>query len=72
MTRYLDILGHVGYGLIALGTLLIAAGNSAGWPLRLCGTLTWCFIGWRLRASSIWLWAGLIFGPIEVYGWLHS
>lgn len=72
MNRRLDILGHVGYGLIALGTLLITNDVGAGWLFRFAGAMTWAFIGCRLGASSIWLWAGLVFGPIEVFGWLHS
>jgi hypothetical protein len=72
MDKHLNRLGHVGYAFIALGTFCIANNMDVGWPLRLTGTLTWTFIGWRLKASSIYIWAGLVFVPIEVLGWLRS
>ncbi len=72
MNRRLNILGHVGYALLATGTFLVANGISWGWPLRFVGTMTWCYIGVRMHASSMWVWAGCVFGPIELVGWFQS
>ncbi len=72
MNRRLDMLGHVGYGLIAIGMLLIAYDVSAGWLVTILGSSAWVFIGWRIRATSIYIWEVVVFLPIAVLGWMRS
>lgn len=64
----IDIIGHVAYCSIALGTALIALRyGRLGWALRLAGSLCWIWIGTVLDLSSIWFWESVFVG-IDVLG----
>ncbi len=72
MNKRLDALGHVGYGLIAISMTLIAYDISIGWLVQLLGASVWAFIGWRIKATSIYIWEVVVFLPIAVLGWMRS
>ena len=66
--RRLDLIGHGGYALLALGVLLIGQQVIWGWPLYVAGDLVWLWLGWRLGMSSIWTWQG-VFLLTALHGW---
>lgn len=63
-----DRIGHVGYALMALGTLFIAEKIVWGWPIHLVGSVVWIWLGMRLKMSSIFLWEiGWVI--LSLWGW---
>jgi len=62
-----DVIGHLGYLWLAIGTLLIAYGCQWGWIMRFLGETIWVGIGFYLRMTSIWTW-GLAFMSIDTMG----
>lgn len=71
MSRGYDILGHLAYISLVLGTYLLATGNPWGWPFRLAGSLGWAFIGWRCNMSSVYTWS-TVFSIVDGIGWYNS
>ena len=65
----LDLAGHVGYALIALGMYFIAQKSAWGFALRFTGESVWVIIGALMGMSSIWMW-GLLFMFIDGYGFI--
>lgn len=65
----LDVLGHIGYLLLASGMLLLARKNILGWACRGIGEAIWLFIGIEMNMSSMWFW-GIIFLLIEIHGFV--
>ena len=63
-----DILGHIGYGSLFFGTLLVGRKLTVGWPLRLTGELVWVAAGLMLGLSSIVIW-GTFFSILDGWGW---
>ena len=64
----IDIIGHIGYLLIALGIWRLSKLDNRGWLLRFAGELVWVVIGVILNMTSITAW-GLIFMAID--GWSY-
>ena len=64
----IDIFGHVGYLLIALGMFALSKKKIYGWMLRLYGELIWFAIGLEIGMTSIWIW-GAIFILIDMWGY---
>jgi hypothetical protein len=53
----IDILGHISYGSVLIGTLLVANKKAAGWLFKLFGGTLWAFVGIAyLKLSSVFLW----------------
>jgi len=63
-----NLLGHIGYCFLALGTLLVARKIMIGWPLRMIGEVFWAIAGFMLALSSIWFWC-ILFLCLDVYGY---
>jgi len=75
MTEFLalDIAGHLCETALVLGMFAIAKGHSAGWLLRLAGSIGWiciavllAFEGVLLTSLIVW---PLLFASIDLYGW---
>jgi hypothetical protein len=58
----IDLLGHVSYMLVFVGTLLVANKKASGWLVKMLGGLLWAVVGATyLKLSSVFLWEGLYF-----------
>lgn len=66
---FADLLGHVGYASLVLGTILVTRKNKAGWPFRAFGELLWVVVGFLTGLTSAWMW-GTVFICIDVHGYL--
>lgn len=64
----IDLIGHVGYVLLLLGSILIGHKHPTGWLLRLAGQLIWVGLGTAMGMSSIWVW-GIAFVIIDYMNW---
>ena len=64
---WIDLLGHFGYLISALGLILLSRKNIWGWIFRLVGEAVWVVIGILLGMSAIWSW-GLLFLSLDIYG----
>jgi len=64
----LDAIGHVGYILLLIGTLLVTRRQAAGWLFRLAGESIWVVLGIKLGLTSVVTW-GLVFIILELRGW---
>ena len=71
MIEYVDIAGHVGYVLIAIGMLLLARGRASGWIWRFAGELVWLAIGLYLDMTSMYLWGAAFLG-IDAIGFVSA
>jgi len=60
----LDIFGHLFYGSIFMGMILLKQRNRAGWLFRLAGEIGWIWIGFKLGLTSVWVW-GIIFAIVD-------
>lgn len=69
-SRAMDLWGHFGYALIAIGSLLIANQEAAGYFFHLVATAIWIVLGFKLRMTSIWAWEFLCV-VTAVYGYLN-
>lgn len=67
----IDIVGHVGYVLLVVGTYLVSRGKTCGWPLRAVGSATWVGVGVAMAMSSIWIWS-TAFVTIDLVGWRRA
>ena len=63
-----NLLGHVGYVLIAIGMLLLVHKVALGWLLRLSGEFIWAIVGFMMDMSSLWFWA-IFFVCLDAYGY---
>jgi hypothetical protein len=63
-----DLLGHIGYASLVLGTVLIAHKQKIGWPLRAFGEALWIIVGIMLDLTSAWFW-GTVFVFIDLHGY---
>jgi len=64
-----NLLGHLGYILIAIGMLLLVHQKALGWLLRLAGEVLWAVIGFMMGMSSLWFWA-ICFVCLDAYGYI--
>jgi hypothetical protein len=63
----LDLIGHGGYAILAMGMALLATGRNIGWAFRLVGEIIWIWIGWELNLTSSVLW-GVAFAALDAVG----
>ncbi len=66
----IDIYGHFGYVVIAIGSLLIANQRAEGYIFHLFAAAIWIHIGSMLRMSSLWFWESICVAT-AIYGWLN-
>jgi len=55
----LDLIGYLGYTLLAVGMFLIAKDDHRGWTLRALGEILWIGV-----SANIGLTSGVIFGVL--------
>ena len=63
-----DLLGHIGYLLVVVGTLMIARKDIRGWWPRMVGDVFIVSMGLLLGVSSLWIW-GTVFLLIDIFGY---
>lgn len=66
----IDLFGHAGYLLIALGMYLLSRKDKFGWICRFIGESIWVYLGVYLGMSSIYIW-GAIFMGIDLAGYYN-
>lgn len=69
-SRAWDIYGHLGYIIIAVGSLLIANQQAEGYFFHLAAAAIWIHIGVKLRMSSLWFWEAVCI-VTAIYGYLN-
>lgn len=69
-TRAMDLWGHVGYVLIAVGSLFIANQSPIGYLIHVPAVAIWIVLGIKLRMTSIWAWE-ILCGVTVIYGYLN-
>ena len=65
-----NLLGHIGYICLALGTFLVARKIGIGWLFRISGEVFWFVAGVMLGMSSIWFWCSF-FLCLDIYGYFN-
>lgn len=65
--RNLDLVGHAAYAILVLGVYLIGQKQIAGWYCYVVGDVVWCWLGWNLRLTSVWVWQ-LVFLVLALQG----
>lgn len=64
----LDLVGHIGYVSLFVGSQLLARHNKYGWLCRLLGELIWVVLGFILGLTSIWMWGIFFVFANDIYG----
>ena len=59
---FLDLLGYIGYCLLAIGMFYIAQDKHIGWSYRFVGESIWIFISYQIGLTS-----GIVFGGIFLF-----
>lgn len=66
----IDFVGHIGYGCLVAGSVLLARRKSSGWLLRVSGDAIWLVLGVVMGYSSIYVWSA-IFAVADTLGYRH-
>tara|TARA_R110000824_G_scaffold238429_2_gene427226 strand:- start:9462 stop:9719 length:258 start_codon:yes stop_codon:yes gene_type:complete len=69
--QILDALGHLGYFLLAIGTLRISNGDLSGWGFRFIGGAAWVGISFKIGLTSGVIW-GLAFMAVDLFGFVRG
>lgn len=64
-----DLIGHLGYIIILIGTRLLHKKVETGWLFRVTGDLIWSAVGLYLGLTSVWIWS-TVFAINDFYGYL--
>ena len=64
-----DLIGHLAYITILLGTRLLHKKNLHGWLFRVAGDIIWAILGLYLGLSSVWFWSS-IFAINDMWGFM--
>jgi hypothetical protein len=63
-----DLIGHVGYVLLLIGSVALVRRARWGWLARFGGEAIWLGLGIYMGYSSIWLWS-FVFMVNDLNGW---
>lgn len=63
-----DVIGHIGYLFLFIGTRCLVSKKKYGWLFRVGGSLVWAALGVYLELTSIIIWS-LIFAANDFMGW---
>ncbi len=66
-----DAWGHVGYVFLIAGTWVVVKRPTAGWLLRVAGSVVWLGVGVAIDMPSIWLWS-VVFAGLDLRGAWHA
>ena len=64
----IDLIGHLGYIMLIVGSMLVGRNRASGWALRLGGSIVWAVLGVLMGMSSIWIWSAA-FAAVDYYNW---
>jgi nicotinamide mononucleotide transporter len=64
----IDLLAHLAYLTIFIGTRMLAYQRIRGWPVRIVGDLAFIPLGFALGLTSTIVW-GSVFLTLDVIGW---
>lgn len=65
-----DLLGHVFYVLLIVGTVRLGRRKMDGWLFRIAGESGWAYLGIEMGMSSIVVWS-LIFAAADTFAYLR-
>lgn len=67
--KYENTLGHIGYTIGIIGTILLGQQIATGWLCSLSAEAIWVYLGFKWKKSSIWFWC-FIYAIAQVYGYM--